>query len=252
MPTIFISHSDSDAAIALERALRSAFPGAVTVFNTSRTASGLAAGAAIDTEVIDRLANAELIIWLASPQSVQKSFWMAWELGAATAFKKVVIPARCFGLRPDDLPLLQGNRMAPDLGERDGMQSLLTTVRDHLHLDEERIAETLDALHKEGRPSPLWGIESPKTITLKLLGRRMLIENHCSEDIHFRRLRVLADTTNDEIDLMRQLSRLPAAGRHILDAQHSVDLAQRMVEVEWTTASGARHFAREYVDGGMN
>lgn len=246
--TIFISHSDSAAAIVLERTLRNAFPGEVTVFNTSRASSGLAAGDAIDTQVVERIAEADVIVWLASPLSVRKSFWMAWELGVATALKRTVIPVRCFGLVPDDLPLLQGGRMAPDIGERDGMLSLLTTVQRQLGLDGNLIAEALDHLHGRDHPSPLWGITRRDAISLQLLGSRLLVENHQTEDIVFRRLAVLARDGEPGVDLLRELPKLAASGRHILDAQ-SVDLSQREVELEWFTEGGARYWAREVVVG---
>ena len=252
MASIFISHSDSAAAIKLEECLRDAFPGAVTVFNTSRAASGLAAGAAIDADVMKSLREADLLIWLASPRSVRKSFWMAWELGAATAMHKLVIPARCYGLRPDDLPLLQGGRMAPDLGDRRGMQVLLTTIRDHLHLSEERIAEVLDALFEGQSPSSLWGVERSQDISILLLGERVLIENHSAEDIQFLNCQI--DHETDGLGSRKMLDHLPglaAGGRSIMNVANLGGnwTAGQRVQLEWNTAGGDRNYASVVVQG---
>ncbi|ADB50687.1 hypothetical protein Cwoe_2262 [Conexibacter woesei DSM 14684] len=232
----------------LERTFRSCFPSEVEVFNTSRAASGLAAGDSIDATILDNVRDAAAVVWLATPAAVRRSFWMAWELGVATAFGRFVIPVRCLGLSTTSLPLLQGGRYAPDIGERDGMQTLLTTLRTKLDLQENRIAETLTTVFdRASEPNPLWGTLDEGSLQVRMLGHRLLVENRSGSD-----LTIIDATTADSTGrdgaldaVWRPLRQLAARERRIIDAPPTWDgSAPPEIRVKWEVSDGGRFWSQ--------
>lgn len=251
MSLVFISHSDAVAAIELEDVLREAFPGELEIFNTSRSSSGLAPGESIDSGVLRHIREAEIIIWLASPSSVAHSFWMAWELGAATAYERRLIPARCLGLQPSQLPLLQGGRMAPDIGTEAGMRQLLTQLQESLRPSSDKIKATLRSRFEElERPNRLWGMEAPSQIRLRVLGRRILVENQSSLALDFRTessegTSLLADLCVDP------LGALEPRERRIMDLRSGVQPPRlhKDILLKWGTSQNGRFWADVPVQG---
>ena len=248
---VFISHTDAAASIALEGILRSAFPGELSVFNTSQTASGLAAGESINQGVLDHIRGAKVMIWLASPESVAKSFWMAWELGAATAAGTPVVPACCLGLRPVDLPLLQSGRMAPDIGTREGLNQLLLTLRSTLQPATNQIAEALDLVFADDRtPSPLWGEVAEDRIEVTRLGGRLLVENKSDETLAVHSVEGAGIDASDARRLLRSIKNLRATERAIVETVPDSFDKGAIVQFKWSLGTGARQWADIEIEEG--
>jgi hypothetical protein len=178
MANVFISHSDPAPAEALERAIRDSFPGQVDVFNSSHAASGLSAGQSIDYAIRDVIRDSSVVVWLSTPLSVRRSFWMAWELGVASALNKLVLSARCQGVRPDQLPLLQSGRNTPDLGEESGFVRLITDIKSAVNQSDDQIARVTQSLFKDSQKNVFWGKEDNTAIEIRIVGKRILIENN--------------------------------------------------------------------------
>ena len=248
MAGVFISHSDSQTATALERVLRDSFPGAIEVFHTGRAAVGLAAGQPIDTGILSKIRDTQAFIWLATPSSVSASFWMAWELGVASAIEgQPIIPVRCLGLQPGQLPLLQGGRNAPDLGLIDDLRAFLQTIRDLLQFRDHNIAEAT-ASWQIGR-SPFWGSRRDRAFSLRVLGARLLIENRTPH-----RVRLLSVQSQDgnggQAAVLRQSIALDANERRILESM-DIDALEphSIIYLEWEAEDAGRFFADIYLGG---
>ncbi len=229
--------------MALDRVLRSAFPGQVKIFNTSRATSGLAAGQSIDAGILKAVANSGVMIWLASPTSIVKSFWMAWELGIASAKSVPLIPARCLGVRPDQLPLLQGGRFSPDLGERGDLLDTLESVKGILGLTDDKISETIDSL--ESPRNPFWGQQAKDVIALRAIGSRLLIENRTGEVLKVTGLSIASgDPMYPDLSTLAEWASNELLGPYVKRTLHlnSDMVLMRSVSLrfEWNTENGAR------------
>jgi hypothetical protein len=75
----------------------------------------------------DRLKNAEIILVLASPQSIKRP-WINFEAGGAWFLKKKVLPLCINGLRPVDLPEPLHSLQARDLQDEDDVRRLFVDI----------------------------------------------------------------------------------------------------------------------------
>lgn len=239
---VFVSHSEDGPAALLEELIRTTYPGEVEVFNSTRASSGLAAGEPIDGGILGRIRQSKVMIWLATPRSVENSFWMAWELGVASAADVTIIPCTCLGLSPHRLPLLQGGRNAPDLGDEDQLRALLVSLKGILGLQTEHAAEALNSNLASGSRSRLWGLNGDGVISLRRLGDRLLVANQSDDDIFIKVAAVQHDGST-------QMPLSSLAGAHLepharrIPANSDVLREASCIYLEWERADGARFFA---------
>jgi hypothetical protein len=119
---IFISHSgqDRDLAIALTDLLKAAFPlRAEQILCTSVPGHKLVGGAHTEAELLDVLRNAEIVIGVMTPASLESSY-VLFELGARWGMQKSLIPLVARGTKMEDLvePLKSKNALnASDEGD---------------------------------------------------------------------------------------------------------------------------------------
>jgi hypothetical protein len=114
MRNIFISyaHSDADQARRLVNALRTSD---VTGWMDS---ADIAAGEAISSAVRDALKRSTAVIVLLSPRALQ-SEWVQFEIGAAEALNKMIIPVIVSGDQIEEqLPEILRNRVWIDARHR--------------------------------------------------------------------------------------------------------------------------------------
>ncbi len=247
-PQIFISHSNSATATALERVIRASFPGEVEVFNTGRAATGLAAGQPVDGGILDRLRSASCFIWMATPASVLTSFWMAWELGAASSREDLpIVPVRCLGINADQLPLLQGGRNAPDLGVDGDLKAFLSTIKNLIGLEDDCIGEATSKW--QDSRSPFWGTADNEGLTVRILGTRMLFENRTADQIVILASEII-EPERAGMDCLRVGATFGPGERRIFEAPEIVELKPASTAyIEWQAERGGRHFARIQLGG---
>ena len=246
MASVFISHSDREPAWVLERVIRESFPGLVDVFNTSRQSSGLAAGQSIDQGILDSIRQCSVVVWLATPMSVRHSFWMAWELGVATALEKPVVPVRCLGLEPNELPLLQGGKIAPDIGEKEGFISLLQSIKAKCRLQDDSIAKTVNGIFGENEHNnAFWGSEDPYVLTMTMLGERLLVENHSNDNLELMKAVLREGNDPQLVPLVpRNLAHLAALERRIIHLPPTTQLKPGVqIYLEWRVKDKGRFYA---------
>jgi hypothetical protein len=239
---VFISQSTGDPAPELESLIRAAFRNEVSVFNTSRDSSGLMAGDPMETEILKRITQSDALVWLASPTSVTRSFWMAWELGAARALDKPVILARCKGVSPKELPLLQSARFAPDIGNESGMREFLSSLAQTLMLDAPQIAEAMASKFiPKGKRSVFWGDANNGAIQMRLYTNRILIINKTKLDIELLAIQDDQGNSLDDDLLIELNSHLGAESRKTvhLSGNHSIR-ADQVIYIEWQAESEGR------------
>lgn len=183
MSRIFISHADSNLAVALDRLVRRALGNKVTIFNSSRASGGLAAGQPIDITLLGQIRECDAFLWLTSPESAKRSFWMAWELGAADAVNKSIYPCRSLGMNAAELPLLQSRRYVPDLGSREDLAQFLQTLADGLGVPDTMIAEAVETLYIQHPVATPFDATIDSVLEVTIAGQRLIIENRGSTDI---------------------------------------------------------------------
>jgi hypothetical protein len=176
---VFISHSDSAAALELDHLIESGFEGRLRTFNTSRHDRGLSAGDLIDGHLLDELRNCSVFVSLWTPSAVLEPAWMAWELGAAAAVSTAtVLTARARGAAVEDLPLNLTARYSPDLGDVDHVLELFTSIA--RHTDQGFQPSTVRSEFERLAPEPS-GLEAcmvEEAIVVTIHGRRRgLLEN---------------------------------------------------------------------------
>ena len=248
MSGIFISHADAELSVALDRVIRRGLGNQVRIFNSSRAAAGLAAGQSIDGTLLEQIRECDAFVWLTSPESARRSFWMAWELGAADAVESNIFPCRALGIETAKLPLLTGRRYVPDLGNRDDLAQFLQTLADGLGIPDTTIAEAVTGLYEQHPLATPFDAAVGHWLDVTIAGQRAIVENRSGDtlrQLHFksataddgapasRSARALLDVLNAHSDLgplERRLASLRVGTR--VDEFDGDELIARWVEDE--------------------
>jgi hypothetical protein len=183
---IFVSHSDSQSALELDRLIDTGFSGRLMTFNTSRSDHGLNPGDEISPAVLGQVRASSIFLSLWSPSSIARPAWMAWELGAAAASEKKVLMARVRGVRPGDLPLNLSSRFCPDLGNAEEFLAFFRTISRIMEVpfSESTVRTELDKGRARG-PSVFDATDAPEPrLELSLHGSRALVENLSDVELH--------------------------------------------------------------------
>ena len=124
---VFISHSsaDKDEANALALALREAFSQRIRMFNTS-SGTAIQAGDKWRQVILDAIRDAGVVILWCTPAAVD-SKEVAFEIGAAFAYKKRIIPCAVH-LPPSRLPWSLSEFQVPALDTPQGWKQLAEAV----------------------------------------------------------------------------------------------------------------------------
>jgi hypothetical protein len=130
---IFISHStaDHEDVINLGHALRAALKSQVRIFNTSDFA--ITPGTRWRDRIITAIRDSSVVVLWATPNALE-SKEVAFEIGAAFAFDKAIIPC-CVHVPPSSLPWSLSEIQAHTvLDKEDGWDQLATVVANQLNL----------------------------------------------------------------------------------------------------------------------
>ncbi len=125
---IFVSHVNEERSLALrvKESLESDFLGLVDVF-ASTDVESIDAGRPWLAAIEAALKESAMIVVLCSPSSISRP-WINFEIGAAWALEKDIVPLCHSGLKPDKLPmpllLLNGIRIS----DAEGLRKLYTTI----------------------------------------------------------------------------------------------------------------------------
>lgn len=123
---LFVSHSTLDHSLVgiLADAVAHAYGGALRLYNTS--AGVLRSGEDWRNQVLQAIRASNLVVVVATPDAFA-SREVCFEIGAAAALDKTIVPARAH-LGAEDLPLGLDRLESPDLTTEDGWRRLLRDV----------------------------------------------------------------------------------------------------------------------------
>src|SRR4051794_35609915 len=127
-PSVFVSHVTHDRAVAgwLRTRLEQDFLDMVDVF-VSSDEEGIGAGDIWFETITRHLKECSVLVTLCTPDSVYQP-WVNFEVGAASALGKRVVPLCHGGLQPDDLKMPFSERQGITLTDPNGIRSLYKVV----------------------------------------------------------------------------------------------------------------------------
>lgn len=166
---IFISHASSDAddVNRLALALRAAFHGELRTFNTS-SGTAIAAGLNWRERILEALEGSAVVILWATRESMS-STEVAFEIGAAYAFEKRVLPC-CVHISPGSLKWSLSERQALIMDQKSGWERLAKDVADAINYASTYDLSDLDALASDFT-TPLRALE------VESLGLTLVLRN---------------------------------------------------------------------------
>lgn len=226
---IFVSHSTSDRndVEALCDALRGAFKQQIRLFHTS---SGIAipAGTPWREVIIDVLRESSFVVLWGTPAAIQ-SKEVAFEMGAAFAFGKPVVPCAVH-VSPRDLPWSLAELQAVTLDETKGWRFLADTIANQVGYQQGILeAPLLELARKFAAPNDALGVE--------VVGRTIKLENRSDS-----RISKVGVTSEDGAEV----EWAPALHGLTLEPHEFTILLrdaapQQQVRFAWTDVAGAPH-----------
>jgi hypothetical protein len=125
---LFLSHihEERNVAITFKRELEEIYLGAIDIF-VSSDEDGIPGGEKWLRVIEEKLTNAEIILILASPDSIKRP-WVNFEAGGGWFLKRKVVPLCIRGMTPANLPEPLHSLQAYDLQDKDGLKRVLNDI----------------------------------------------------------------------------------------------------------------------------
>lgn len=209
----------------------------IRFFNSARPSSGLAAGQSIEEGLLEELHKSQIVIWMATPSSIEKSFFMAWELGVALALKKSVLPCVALGLTSDKLPLWQSGKLAPDISDVDALIELIKDIGKALGLEPADAEKNVEEVIKNASKYEYLKLFRSRAVldvlSIRSTGERLILENRSDHDLSVINY---GEKLNEAYTGLRSITNLKPKQRRIIEVSTNVLRQQndmQIIRVEW-------------------
>lgn len=235
---IFISHSsdDKNEANALASALRQAFSQQIRTFNTS-SGTAIQAGDNWRKAMLDAIRDASIVILWCTPAATN-SKWVAFEIGAAFAYGRRIIPCAVH-LAPSDLPFNLSELQAPALDTADGWLNMADAVANYLAYPGVIDRDPLIQLAKQFTAST-------SALQVDAIGMTIGFKNVSHAPIADLQVKPAAGEDPSWVSAVRGVALQPGQSRTLL---RSEDAEDREFDVTWRDVAGVAHKQRVLVAG---